>query len=155
MKLGKLWMAITFTLCLLTGCANDDWSYRFEGTGEHWRAILDVIPVTDESKRDFLGDVVYIGALEKIKDFAVESLTYEAEINNSYPGGMEKRPDFPQNEIVRIFVDVPNTDAEAKAFKRGMSKEELQAVLTHVSFTIKWENETGEYSESIILEVSD
>ena len=96
-----------------------------------------------------------IWALEKIKDFEVESLTYEAEINDSYPSGIEKRQDFPQNEIVRIFVDVPNTDAEAKAFKGGMSKEELQAVLTHVSFTIKWGNDTGEYSESIILEVSD
>lgn len=156
MKPRMLWVAITFALCLLTGCGdNDDWHYRWEGEGEHWRAILDVIPVTDERRKDFFGDVVYVGSIEKLKDFEVESLTYDARINNGYPGGREKRPNFPKNEIVQIFVNGPSTDVEAQAFKKGMSKEELQYVLHHVSFTIQWGNDTGEYLESIILEVSD
>ncbi|MBO8164022.1 MAG: hypothetical protein H0Z34_09940 [Brevibacillus sp.] len=152
MKLGNVWLAIVCILCVLTGCANDDWSYRFEGTGEHWRAILDIVPVTEESKREFLGEVVYIGSIEKRKDFDVESITYDAVINNSNPRGTERELDFSKNKITRIFVDVPSTDTEAEAFKKGMTKEELQEILYNVSFTILWKNDAGEHSETITLD---
>ncbi|UFJ40914.1 hypothetical protein LOK74_23490 [Brevibacillus humidisoli] len=153
MKLVGVWLAIVCLLCLLIGCANNDWSYRLEGTGEHWRAILDIVPITEDEKRDSLGDVAYIGMVEKIKDFDVESITYDAVINNSNPGGKESGKNFTKNKIVRIFIDVPSTETEAEAFKKDLSRQELQEILYNVSFTINWKDDTGDHSETITLDV--
>lgn len=126
----------------------NNWSYKLEGYSENWKVKIIVEPIGDYNNyfnQD--SDVVLVGYIEKLNDRTINHIFYEVDLPWGGRAGNIDKPNFSNGEI-KLFTEFPN-------YKIENDKGQISNLFTDAKYMIVWNDEDGEHTEEIYLELKD